>query len=208
MEGEGRTVNVNRVDDFKQGLAGHKEVLAVCWELLTWKRDWYPVVLVSAVTFAYTLIWWNDVTVLTSLSLLGILLVCVDLASTHARSMLSSVVAYTPEREHLFTDMCIWLSQATTVVAGLAASAASWRETNSIFYYTTTSTALLVLAWIGSLVPNMLLCYWATAALVLLPGISRNGLVAKYASRAQAEVQKVLRRYLPVKRSADATKQE
>jgi hypothetical protein len=200
-------VNVSRLEKTKESLANFREFLTAIHDLFTWKREWFPALIVGVVTLFYGFVWWYEVTVLTTLSALAILGVCVDVACVRGRKFITQAWPWNPSRERQFTDICIWISHGGANLSAGVSKLAGLRESSPLVYYAGTVTALLFTAWIGNAVPNHLLCYGSTLGLALYPGIDESGVIGRHLGHLYPQIRQLVTKYMP-KKQAGAPKED
>ncbi|XP_074647999.1 ADP-ribosylation factor-like protein 6-interacting protein 1 [Tubulanus polymorphus] len=180
------------VAKIKKELEGWREVLLPINKVLTWEKPPYPVILVSGITFIFFLIWYFDPSVLTTFSLLGLIISLVDyLVPTIASSLFKSD-NWTVVQEKEFENICIRIHNAKVHIQNLRTQIFNLKTEKPKTYFIAVVITLLVTAYIGNLIDNLLLTYLIVVFLVLLPGLRHHGIIQKYTSTLTSKVKEFI----------------
>lgn len=92
----------------------------------------------------------------------------------------SNIFFRSSENEMKFQNFCkqyavLWYKVSSTYKAYL-----HMKKTNTKIFYASLLTLLLIVAWIGSIVHNLLLTYLITLVIILYPGISKQQIFKQY----------------------------
>ncbi|CAG2064099.1 unnamed protein product, partial [Timema podura] len=145
-----------RVKELKRELEGWREVILPLNSVLLWENNFYPGLLAGVTTAFFLLFWLLDPSLLTTVSVIGLVAALVDyLVPTLTASL-------------CHPEMVEWSkSLAQTVLQ----------------YYLSVIVSLVFLAWLGNTVNNLLLTYLFVLVLLLLPGLKHHGILQKYVSQ-------------------------
>jgi len=178
----------------KECLRDWRQLVLRLHSVLVWEvSDACPLVLWTVVSLVFFLIWYLDVSVLTTLSVLGII---------------GSVLDYgLPILNHNFFDPSKWSASDETKLEKICGelcdnwkvittSYSQWQRmkaSNPKLYYAVVLSSLLGLSWIGNVVHNLLLTYLLVLFVVLFPGLKQRGFVDKYSALLLSYVCKLKR---------------
>lgn len=85
----------------------------------------------------------------------------------------------TDKDEQDFDDICEKISNLYNKLTSAFSAFTSWKYTNTKLYYSTLLTSLLIIAWVGSVIHNLLLVYLITLFIVLYPGLTHYNLISQ-----------------------------
>lgn len=195
-------VQKKHFNKLKHDLEGWREVIVHSSGVLKWEKNFYPGITCGAVTFLYLVLWWMDLSVLTTVALIALTICAGDFALPLLLKFVFKPENWTGAQEKKYDQCCVeiynskvqlcnlWIrfcnakEQKSTMVSGIEwnSCVSSESEINLEFrfqFVILVSIALLLLAWIGSTMNNMFLCYLLTLAVVNYPGLCSYGVVDK-----------------------------
>ncbi|XP_042228571.1 ADP-ribosylation factor-like protein 6-interacting protein 1 [Homarus americanus] len=173
-----------RVKTLRRELEGWREVLCAVHSVLVWEKHFYPFISISAVTTLFLTIWYIEPSMLTLLSVLGITVTLCDYLVPQIVPWIVGAHYWTGAHERRY-------EQIITSVACLCGSASyisntltSMKESKPRTYFVMVTGSLLVCAWVGNTINNLLLTYLIVVVIVLIPGMRPHGILQKYFSAA------------------------
>jgi len=183
----------NDLSQLKRDLEGYREFLLPLNKILEWEENYYPGVLVGSITFVFAIIWYLEPSVLTTFSLIGVILCLVDFVVPTLSSYLFSSSEWTVVQERQFETICVRLLNARTHVSNIRSSLVSLKNDRPKAYLLVMMGAFAFLAWIGSLIDNLLLTYLLVVFIVLIPGLRKHGILQKLTGQVTDMAKKYLK---------------
>lgn len=178
----------------------HRPLVLKLHSILTWEQDIYAAIVFAFVNFLFLVIHLLNSSVLTTLSYLGIIIALLDLAMpTLAKSLAASQSKTNDKDNQKFDKICLDLAKLYASIKGLCDKCCSLKTKKPKLYYPVLLGSLLVLAYIGNKINNLLLTYLVTLVVAFYPGLEKRGLVDK----AVEYVYVTLGRRPPVSSSGD-----
>ncbi|TNM97091.1 ADP-ribosylation factor-like protein 6-interacting protein 1 isoform X1 [Takifugu flavidus] len=194
-EADNKSVNViaQETAQLEEQLQGWGEVILAGDRVVRWEKPWFPGALMGGTSVLFLLIYYLDPSVLTGLSC-SIMLICLAdyLVPTLAPRVFGSN-KWTTEQQQRFHDICGNLVKTKRRVVGWWNRLCAVKEEKPKMYFASVISSLLVVAWIGQQVHNLLLTYLIVSFLLLLPGMNQYGIISKYTSMAKREINKLLK---------------
>merc|ERR1712098_691993 len=152
--------------------------------VLAWDKDWHPAVTAGSLTLTYLILFWLSPSILTLLSIIGLVATLLDYLGPMLIDKIFCSTQWTGEKEKKLDNVC--KSVVNTTFSNL-------KTTSPITHFGVTTTSLLLLAYIGSLVSGMFLSYIVTMLVLMLPGLYRRGLLARYCSSLVLKVEEMVK---------------
>jgi len=180
------------LSSLKKDLEAYREFILPLNKVLEWEQNHYPGILVGSITFLFAIIWYLEPSVLTSFSLIGLTACVVDFLVPMLSGYLFSASDWTIVQERQFDAICIRLLNAKTHVANGYLSLQKLKADKPKAYLVIMMGAFAVLAWIGSLIDNLLLTYLLVVFLVLVPGLRKHGILQKFTAQASVLIKRLL----------------
>lgn len=165
-----------------------REVVLPLNSILLWERPWYPALILGLTTTVFCMIWIVEPALLTLISLSLLVLALVDYFVPTIISIFCTADSWTGQKEKKLNEICHNLSEAILQLQSLWTSVVTMRNSRPNFYYGTIMIFLVLFAWLGNTINNLLLSYIAVNAILLTPGF-------KYKGRARSAV-KYIHNYL------------
>lgn len=155
-----------------------REVILPLYSILLWEQSWYPGLIVGFTTTLFFLIWFLEPTLLTLISMALLILALVDYLVPTLTSAFCNPNNWTGQKEKKLNKICQNLAIAILQLQSLWRSLVQTRNDRPNIYYGVTTFCLILFAWIGNVINNLLLFYLAVNGILLAPGL-------KYEGRAQ-----------------------
>ncbi|XP_013772522.2 ADP-ribosylation factor-like protein 6-interacting protein 1 [Limulus polyphemus] len=182
----------DNVKILKSKLEGWKQVVQVVHSILVWEQSYYPALLAGFVALQFILLWYFEPSVLTTFSVLGIFVCVADYAVPIICTTFLDTSRWTEAQEHKHEDICKSIIHAKQQISELWLLFTQLRETKPKLYFVSVLIILLVLAWIGNVVNNMLLAFLFVLGLVMLPGLKHQGILQKYISQIAQQLKNIV----------------
>ncbi|XP_054160352.1 ADP-ribosylation factor-like protein 6-interacting protein 1 [Oppia nitens] len=187
----GDTVIQNQL---KNHLKDWKHLVVKLYSILIWEAsDIYPLAIASVVSTIFLLIWYLDTSILTTLSVIGIVATVMDYGLPIVNHSLFNPNKWSASDEAKFETICTELVNNWTVVIKAYSQWQNTKNSNPKLYYAVLLSTLLSVSWIGNVVHNLLLTYLLVVFVALFPGLKHRGLIDKYLSVAMSSVCKLKR---------------
>ncbi|XP_047482580.1 ADP-ribosylation factor-like protein 6-interacting protein 1 [Penaeus chinensis] len=171
-----------RVKTLRRELEGWREVLYVGHSVLVWEKQYYPFISISAVTALFLMIWYLEPSMLTLLSVLGITVTLCDYLVPQIVPWIVGAHYWTGTHERRYEQIITSVASLCGLASYVSNTLASMKESKPRTYFVMVTGSLIVSAWIGSTINNLLLTYLIMLVLVLLPGMKHHGILQKYFS--------------------------
>lgn len=191
MEGARRENAQDDEKDFKMlkdGLKSHRALLLLLNKVIEWEPIHIPAAVIGIITLLFALIWYIEPSILTLFSLLGLVVTVVDfvspILSNHFYSMESGSKTQWNERDETqYEKTCSRLLNCRNHFRDGSKFLSSLKSEKPQIYMLMVVGALVFLAWIGSLIDNLLLLYLIVIFAVLVPGLRKHGILQKITSK-------------------------
>uniref|UniRef100_A0A8C9S0U4 ADP-ribosylation factor-like 6 interacting protein 1 n=1 Tax=Scleropages formosus TaxID=113540 RepID=A0A8C9S0U4_SCLFO len=177
----------------EEQLQGWGEVILAGDRVLRWEKPWFPGALVGVTTLFFVLIYYLDPSVLTGLSCTVILLCLADYLVPILAPRVFGSNKWTTEQQQRFHEICGTLVKSRRGVFSWWKRLLTLKEEKPRMYFLSVISTLVVVAWIGQQVHNLLLTYLIVTFLLLLPGLNQHGIITKYSAMAKREINKLLK---------------
>ncbi|XP_077413612.1 ADP-ribosylation factor-like protein 6-interacting protein 1 [Vanacampus margaritifer] len=195
VEGDNKSANMlaQETAQLEEQLQAWGEVILVGDRVLRWEKPWFPGALLAVTTTLFLLIYYLDPSVLTGVSS-GVMLLCMAdyLVPTLAPRVFGSN-KWTTEQQQRFHEICGNMVKTQRRLLGWWRRLCTLKEEKPKMYFASVISSLLVVAWIGQQVHNLLLTYLIVSLLLLLPGLNQHGVLSKYAAMAKREINKLIK---------------
>ncbi|CAG2117202.1 unnamed protein product [Medioppia subpectinata] len=178
----------------KEQLKDWRELVLRLHSLLIWQTsEASPLILWAVVSLVFAVIWYLDVSVLTTLSVLAMMGSVIDYGLPVVNTYLFDPSKWSSSDETKLEKICSELSTNWTVIAASYREWQHMKSANPRLYYAVLLSSLLGLSWIGNVVHNLLLTYLLVVFVVLFPGLKHKGLIDKYSALVLSYVCKLKR---------------
>lgn len=169
----------NSLNEVMKNLEGWRAALIRINTIVQWEKPYHPVLLLAPTTLTFLLIWCFEPSLLTAVALLGMTLSLVDFLVP----LLSSF--YGPEswtviEEQQFEQICERIMYVKDHFINARDVMISLKEEKPKVFFAVTMGLMSFLAWLGSLINNLVLTYLLANFLVLLPGLRKHQVLEKY----------------------------
>ncbi|KAH8247015.1 hypothetical protein KR032_006950, partial [Drosophila birchii] len=157
------------LNKLKHDLEPFRTAIVGAYGVLTWEKQYYAGVVFGSISTLYLTLWYLDLSLITLVSLLGLMIILMDYVFPTVSRLLFGSGNWDGDQEAKFEDVC---SQVCAIKTNLAA----WyeylfKERKSTVFVIIISIGLLGLAWIGAIINNLLLMYLATLLIAMWPGL-------------------------------------
>ncbi|SPP83166.1 ARL-6-interacting protein 1 homolog [Drosophila guanche] len=157
------------LNKLKHDLEPFRNAIVNVYGVLTWEKNYYPCVVFGTISVIYLVLWLMDLSVITMLSLLALLITVSGYVFPIISGLLFSGVNWDGEYEAKFEDVC---GQIHSIKANLVVwNEYMFKERKSTVVVIMISSVLLALAWIGAIVNNLLLMYLVSLSVAMWPGL-------------------------------------
>ncbi|XP_013790134.1 ADP-ribosylation factor-like protein 6-interacting protein 1 [Limulus polyphemus] len=167
----------DQVKTLKYNLDGWKKVLHPFYSILMWEQPYYPAILAVMVTLEFILLWYFEPSLLTTLSLLGVTVCVADYAVPIVCVTFFDATKWTDAEERKFEEICKSVILVKQQTCDFWTSVIQLRDTKPVLYFVSVMSVLLLVAWIGSVINNLVLAYFLELGLVMLPGLKHQGIL-------------------------------
>lgn len=147
--------------------------------VLSWEKNYYPAIIAATISSFYLLLWALDMSTVTTLALVGLFSLALDYVYPSVSRFLFSPDNWNGNQEEQFERVCTQLCYLKTLLSGWYEYLFSAKERKSTLFVTIMSVTLLTLAWIGTVINNLLLMYVITMVMCLYPGMQQKNLLYK-----------------------------
>jgi len=165
--------------DLKTSLLPYKQVVPTLFDYFTWKKQFYPAMIVSEITLTFLSIWFFEISVLTTVSLAATVFVLLDYFLPIVISSFVDPSKWTEEDDAKYNEVCNVLSAYWQIITTRYAHWSQLRQTKSKVYYFAVLASLLTLAWLGNTFNSLFLSYVLTLSVFLYPGLKHHGILRR-----------------------------
>jgi len=164
----------------KEGLGGWREVGIQVFSVVTWEQDWHPALTAGTVTTLYLAVYYFSPSLLTLVSLLGLLATLLDYSVPLLTSKLAP--AWTAEKEARLEKLARFLLGVSACISTMVTTCRQYKLSAPLYHFAGSCLLLAGTAYLGTILSGMFLAYSTTMLIVMLPGLHKRGLLAKYCS--------------------------
>ncbi|XP_070580797.1 ADP-ribosylation factor-like protein 6-interacting protein 1 [Ptychodera flava] len=182
------------IEKMEKRLENWKVFLLKADKILTWEKPFYPYVLAGTVTLVFIVICWLQPSILTSVAMALMIACLVDYLAPTLRNKYADNKDWTADQEAQFQHICIALVDAKRYIQGVVNSVKKLKSEKPKHHFILVMSVLGFVAFIGNLIPNLLLAYLIVLALVLLPGLKHRGILTKYYALIMEKIGKLIKR--------------
>ncbi|XP_075293013.1 ADP-ribosylation factor-like protein 6-interacting protein 1 [Opisthocomus hoazin] len=177
----------------EEQLQGWGEVILITDKVLRWERAWFPLALMSVVSFSFLMIYYLDPSVLSAVSCFVMFLCLADYLVPALAPRIFGSNKWTTEQQQRFHEICSNLVKSRRRTVGWWKRLFTLKEEKPKMYFMTMLFSLAVVAWIGQQVHNLFLTYLIVSFFLLFPGLNQHGIITKYIGMAKREINKLLK---------------
>jgi len=173
-------MNGDRALLLKGKLEGWREIVVLSDSVLAWEKEWYPAVTSGTLSVLFLLVWYQDPSMLTLISILGLILTLLDYIIPILQTKFFPENGWTPEQEEKLDRICHDLVFVETGVRRVYQSVYDYKEKSPKLYLTIVIVSLCLLAQMGAFFSGFFLAYINILTVCMIPGLQRRGLLEKY----------------------------
>jgi len=181
----------------EKDLQAWRPIVVNLYRLLTWEQPSYPAIIGAFVTTIFLLIWLFDPSVLTTLSLIGIVATALDYCVPLLQDKLLSIHKWNDKHEKMYQNVCVELAASLHSVQNAWQAWQTLKEQKPTAYLIGLLSSLLFLAWVGNAVNNLLLTYLFILGITMFPGLKRQGHLDTVVAQIRSLIQQQITSRLP-----------
>ncbi|KAF2352132.1 hypothetical protein FHG87_017112 [Trinorchestia longiramus] len=185
------------VKRLRRQLESWREVLVALYSLLVWDKPFYPAITASIVTTIFVLVWYLEPSVLTLLSIVGLIITLADFLVPQVVPLVLGGHSWTGAQERRYESIVCGLSTVLTSCSCWSAALATLKATRPKLYFLTVTLTLLTTAWFGASFNNLWLTYCSVMLVLLVPGLYQRGVLHRHLSGLLSRVSALLRTEQP-----------
>jgi len=174
-------------------LDGWREVVLHANSILLWKRNQFPWLIFGVVSFIFLELAYHDLTLITTLSLVLIIVTAVDYFGPTICGAIFKPENWTPSKQREYEEVCESLAASWISVKLFLIMCFDLKTKNPGMYYLFLTAGLAVLAFIGNAVNNLLITYVLVVGTLMAPGLIHYGIIQKYYKLVMLQVANLLR---------------
>uniref|UniRef100_T1IXY2 RETREG1-3/ARL6IP-like N-terminal reticulon-homology domain-containing protein n=1 Tax=Strigamia maritima TaxID=126957 RepID=T1IXY2_STRMM len=178
-----------RVNNLKYSFETWREILIQVYGLLIWKRSFYPMVLWAIVSLFFGIVCYAKLSTLTTLAILAIFAIISDYMVPKMQAHFFNPNLWTGVKEKKYEEVCNGIACAQENLSAGLSYLNHLKRSRPFVYFFTVLLCLFALAWIGSLMDNLLLTYVIVCSAMMIPGLVHRGYLRKYLGCAAASKQ-------------------
>ncbi|XP_068228349.1 ADP-ribosylation factor-like protein 6-interacting protein 1 [Palaemon carinicauda] len=171
-----------RVKTLRRELEGWREVLCAAYSVLIWEKNYYPAISVSTVTTLFLMVWYIEPSVLTLISVTGIIITVCDYLVPQVVPWIVGAHHWTGAHERRYEQIITSMASLCGMASSVTNTLKSMKESKPRVYFVVVTGGLIFFAWLGNTIDNLLLTYLIVTVIVLLPGMKQHGVLQKYFS--------------------------
>ncbi|XP_040070217.1 ADP-ribosylation factor-like protein 6-interacting protein 1 isoform X2 [Ixodes scapularis] len=176
------TQEQDQAKKLKLKLESWREVVLPLNSVLVWNQPYYPGCVFGVVSTLFLLLWYLEPSLLTTLSLAGMVACLADYLVPLACSHLCSQDKWTSQHERQLQDICLEVVHAKHSLMGFCTAIKTMKQEKPKMYIIVVLVSLLLVAWIGNIFDNLFLTYLIVLFVAMVPGMKRHGIFKKYFS--------------------------
>ncbi|UXI15443.1 hypothetical protein NH340_JMT01386 [Sarcoptes scabiei] len=174
---------ITTTKSIQEKLTPIRDIILFGKSILIWKKPYYSSYIVTSITLIFMILWLVEVPIISKLCFTGIIATLLDYFSPYLNAILASTKTENDEAE--FAELCTTFAKTWIDVRDFYLLFSSWKTNKIKLYYSTILTVLMVIAWIGTQIHNLLLLYLLTLFVVLYPGLSHHNLIQQFTATVQ-----------------------
>lgn len=176
----------------KDALRDYSRIILPLNKVLEWEQNYYPAAIVGGITVLFAIVWYMEPSVLTTFSFIGLFVCLADFLLPFVSSYLFGTAEWSSEQERQYDNICQRILNAKNHVVHIQNTLLALKNKNPRAYLLVMMGICAILAWIGSLIDNLLLTYLLVVTLVLLPGLRKHEVFQKAMARAKDMLKKTV----------------
>jgi len=175
-------MNGDKACSIKRKIEPWKEVVIVTDSVLSWEKEWYPAVTSGSLSLLFLLVWYQDPSMLTLLSILGLVVTLLDYVVPKLQAKLFPESCWSAEQEKKLDRICKDLMFVETGIRRVYYSVFEYKQSSPKLYLTIVVVSLFLMAHLGAIFSGFFLAYITLLTICMTPGLHRRGLLEKYCS--------------------------
>lgn len=179
----------------KHDLESFREIILFGNSILKWEKKFYPGVIFGIVSVVFLTLWYLDLSIITQIALTLLLTTLIDYLCPILSKLVFKADNWTGAHESKFEEVCNELCTTHIKLIAYFNYIFVTKEEKSTVFVISVSLILVVLAWLGSIVNNLFLCYITVLGLLLYPGLQHHGFIGtvkgKFGSMLSSKLQQL-----------------
>ncbi|XP_043274274.1 ADP-ribosylation factor-like protein 6-interacting protein 1 [Venturia canescens] len=171
MPDNATTEKDKHMKQLKRRMECWREIVLHINSILLWEKSWYPGLILGLTTSIALFVWILEPAFLTIIALCLATCALIDYLVPIVAPKFVSSSAWNGQKERKFDEICQTLSAAILYMDKEWKFLLNARNNRPHTYYWTITICLLILAWIGNTVNNLLLIYLTVNCILLIPGL-------------------------------------
>lgn len=180
--------NNEELANLRKELEGYRELILPLNKVIEWEQNYYPAILVAVITLVFSIVWYLEPSVLTTFCLLGVVVCALDFAVPIITAQFLKSSEWTVVQERQFDAICTRLLNAKRHFNNIRRTLLILKRDKPKMYLLVMMGAFSLLAWLGSLIDNLLLTYLLVVGLALVPGLRKHGIMQKVVAQISDKI--------------------
>jgi len=168
------------IEVYRKKLDSIREAAVLVYSVITWEQDWYPAVTAGCLTALYLIVYVSQLSLITVLGLLGLLITLLDYFLPIISDKLVPRDSWDDVKEKKLDNLIRFYLSSSQLTITMITSFLQYRLTSPLYHFIITSLVLLFTAFLGSMVSGLVLSYFFLMLTLMLPGLHSRGLLAQY----------------------------
>jgi len=183
----------NSVRSVRDSLESWREAVLILDSVLGWDQEWHPAATAGSLTVAFLTVWYLDPTLVTLLASVGLILTLADYFGPKILDLIFKPDTWSNEKEKRLEAVCRSLVNLSHLLSSLLSYISSLRNSSPMIHFVVVTCSLLFTAWLGTLISGLIMLYFSTMLVIMLPGLHRRGLLEKHCSSAIAKLREMVK---------------
>ncbi|UJR20585.1 hypothetical protein I4U23_023710 [Adineta vaga] len=167
----------SRTEELKQSLFLWRHILLPINNLFQWKHKQDPFIISGFITLIFLIVFQTNPSVLTLCCSIVLIFVLIDLLVPVSMPLIFKNEKWTSKDDLEYTKFCEQIAHFEQFVKLKCQTALKMREEQPTMYLMIGGISLGFLAFCGQRIDNLLLCYFITLVICLIPGIRHRQLI-------------------------------
>ena len=176
------------VSQLKHDLEAWKFLLVPINNLLEWKHNYDPFIIVAFITFVFGLIIYYSPSILTTVSIFGLVFLFFEFFVPLMTNYFFKSAEWNAASEAKYTRICERISNFHRHILNLKIKLLSTRKEKQSLYFLIVLFFLIFCAYVGQNVDNSLLTYIAIVMIALTPGARRHKIFERSVDKMRASL--------------------
>ncbi|CAF0855197.1 unnamed protein product [Adineta steineri] len=168
----------SRTEELKESLDPWRHILLPINNLLEWKNNSYPFIIIGIITLLFMFIFQTNPPVLTLCSCIILIIVLIDLLVPIGIHFLFKDGNWTSSNDVEYTKLCEHIANFEQYIKYICEYAFKMREERPKMYLMVGSIFLTFIALCSQRIDNLSLCYLIALTVSLIPGICHRQLIS------------------------------